>query len=57
MVFSIDGNNGYIRSMNFDLRSNDVYVTSRVANGEWRSWVRLLNTSDVAGLKNDLTVH
>lgn len=57
MVFSIDGNNGYIRSMNFDLRSNDVYVTSRVANGEWRSWVRLLNTSDVAGLKGDLTVH
>lgn len=57
MVFSIDGNNGYIRSMNFDLRSNDVYVTSRVANGEWRSWVRLLNTSDVAGLKNDLTVY
>ena len=57
MVFSIDGSNGYIRSMNFDLRSNDVYVTSRVANGEWRSWVRLLNTSDVAGLKGDLTVH
>lgn len=57
MVFSIDGNNGYIRSMNFDLRSNDVYVTSRVANGEWRSWVRLLNTSDVAGLKGNLTVH
>lgn len=57
MVFSIDGNNGYIRSMNFDSRSNDVYVTSRAANGEWRSWVRLLNTSDVAGLKGNLTVH
>ena len=57
MVFSIDGNNGYIRSMNFDLRSNNVYVTSRVANGEWRSWDRLLNTSDIAGLKNDITLH
>ena len=57
MVFSIDGNNGYIRSMNFDLRSNNVYVTSRVANGEWRSWDRLLNTSDIAGLKNDVTLH
>ena len=57
MVFSIDGSNGYIRSMNFDLRSNNVYVTSRVANGEWRSWDRLLNTSDIAGLKNDITLH
>ncbi len=57
MVFSIDGNNGYIRSMNFDLRSNNVYVTSRVANGEWRSWDRLLNTSDIAGLKNNITLH
>ena len=57
MVFSIDGNNGFIRSMNFDLRSNNVYVTSRVVNGEWRSWDRLLNTSDIAGLKNDITLH
>lgn len=50
MVFSIDGNNGYIRSMNFDLRSNDIYVTSRVANGEWRSWVKLLNSSNYSGI-------
>lgn len=57
MVFSIDGNNSYIRSMNFDIKSNDVYVTSRASNGQWRGWDRLLNTSDVAKLKDELTVH
>ena len=46
MVFSVDGNNNYIRSMNFDLRSNDIYVTSRVAGGEWRNWVKLLDSSN-----------
>lgn len=50
MVFSIDGNNGYIRSMNFDLRSNDIYVTSRVAEGEWRNWVKLLDSSNYSGV-------
>lgn len=50
MVFSIDGNNSYIRSMNFDLRSNDIYVTSRVAGGEWRNWVKLLNSSNYSSI-------
>lgn len=50
MVFSIDGNNSYIRSMNFDLRSNDIYVTSRVAGGEWRNWVKLLDSSNYSGI-------
>lgn len=45
LVFSVDGNKNYIRALNLDVRTNDIYTIAKT-NGTWGSWAKLLHTDN-----------